>query len=90
MPDVGRVDDSNQISGNDTKTVEALDDVFNEMDNFEETAAKVLYGLQNMDRTESPHLLPVTLAPSTSEMMPEFLNHANFAMEKNVAVSVNF
>lgn len=70
------------------KTVQVLDDVFDEMDNIEETAAKVLYGLQRMDRTESPHSFPVTIGQPTKEMSSEFLNYTNFVAEKKAAVSV--
>lgn len=77
---------SNQIIGESTRTVEALDDVFDEMDNIEETAAKVLFGLQNMDRTESPQF-SVTIGQPTQEMNSEFLNYTNFKTEKKGAVS---
>ncbi|KAG4073506.1 hypothetical protein HA402_000730 [Bradysia odoriphaga] len=70
------VDDTN------AKTVEALDDVFDEMDNIEETAAKVLYGLQNMDRTESPQSLSLPVTQSVKEMNSEFLTYTNFITEK--------
>lgn len=84
----GRADDSNQINVSNTKTVAVLDDVFSEMDNIEETAAKVLYGLQNMDRTESPQLL--SIAQPTKEMDVEFLNYTNFAGDRKTTVSVTF
>lgn len=87
MPETiaGRAENSNQINDTNTKSVAVFDDVFNEMDNIEETAAKVLYGLQNMDRTESPQLLSV--AQPTKEMDAEFLNYTNFAGNRKATVS---
>ncbi|XP_037046087.1 zinc finger protein 184-like isoform X2 [Bradysia coprophila] len=70
------VDDTN------AKTVQTLDDVFDEMDNIEETAAKVLYGLQNMDRTESPQSFSMPVTQSVKEINSEFLTYTNFITEK--------
>lgn len=69
---------------NTSKSNEVLDDVFDEMVNIEE-AAKVLYGLQNMDRMESPQPFSITIAP---EINSEFLNYTNFVTEKNPDVSM--
>lgn len=80
--------DSNQINGENKRIVEVLDDVFDEMDNIEETAAKVLYGLQNMDRTDSPQTFSVTIGQPTKDMNSEFLSFVNFETEKKAAVSI--
>lgn len=85
---VGIVQDSNQINGENTRIVEVLDDVFDGMDNIEETAAKVLYGLQNMDRTDSQQTFSVTIGQPTKDMNSEFLNFVNFETEKKAAVSI--
>ncbi|KAJ6643231.1 Zinc finger protein [Pseudolycoriella hygida] len=72
---VAKPNEFSQLSTDDTK---AMDVVFDEMDNIEETAAKVLYGLQNMDRTESPQTFATTRGPP-KEMNSEFLSYTNFA-----------
>ncbi len=80
----------NLIDGTNTKPVaEVLDDVFDEMDNIEETAAKVLYGLQNMDRTESPQSFSVSIG-QTKDMNSDFLSYTNFVPDKREAVSVRY
>lgn len=73
-----------------TSTVEVLDNVFDEMDNIEETAAKVLYGLQNMDRTESPQSFSVAIGQASKEINLEFLDYANFTIGKKDAVSLTY
>lgn len=80
--------DNNFVDNTNVKTVEALDDVFDEMDNIEETAAKVLYGLQNMDRTESPQSFSVPMTQSVKEIGSEFLTYTNYVTRKEGLVSV--
>lgn len=86
---VERVGDLNQTTAANAKSSEVLDDVFDEMDNIEETAAKVLYGLQNMDRTESPQSFSVSIGQPTREINSEFLNYTNFIQPDKPAAVVS-
>lgn len=87
---VERVQDLNQTDVDNGRVTDVLDDVFDKIDNIEETAAKVLYGLQNMDRTESPQSFSVTIGQPTREIKSEFLNYTNFIAEKQSIVSTVF
>lgn len=89
MPETGFDKTDNLLGDTNPKTVDALDDAFDEMDNIEETAAKVLYGLQNMDRTDSPQSFSVPMTQSVKEMSSDFLTYTNFVTGKEDEVSIS-